>query len=205
MKIAHKLRSVEHISRRELERVIAGSFEAAKFEADEVQMQQLIDGIMKAGDPDETGQIPFVNLIELLAKHRLYISESGLIASYGNTKGSERRNLSFRQKLSNKLQQFFFTEFSSLAWVLVYLLLNGLLLLIGVLATDRQGWKRWAYGSGPVLSLNCVLVVLPTLSSLLHGMRNSAWMNKVSTTHVSAWMQSCYAIIIIISYHVQPI
>lgn len=40
-------------------------------------------------------------------------------------------------------------------------------------------WNMWAYGTGPVLSMNCVLILLPTLSSLVHAMRNSKWMNKV--------------------------
>ena len=47
MKIAHQLRSAEHISQRELERVLAGSFQAAKFEVPLDQMEQMVDGIMK--------------------------------------------------------------------------------------------------------------------------------------------------------------
>ena len=47
MKIAHKLRSAEHISRRELQRVLSGSFEASNFEVEEYQMEQMINGIMK--------------------------------------------------------------------------------------------------------------------------------------------------------------
>lgn len=47
MKIAHKLRSAEHISRRELQRVLSGSLEASNFVVEEYQMEQMIDGIMK--------------------------------------------------------------------------------------------------------------------------------------------------------------
>lgn len=47
MKIAHKLRSAEHISKRELQRVLTGSFEASNFEVEEYQMEQMIEGIMK--------------------------------------------------------------------------------------------------------------------------------------------------------------
>ena len=50
MKIAHKLRSAEHISKRELQRVLKGSFEASNFEVEDYQMEQMIDGIMKVSD-----------------------------------------------------------------------------------------------------------------------------------------------------------
>ena len=46
MKIAHKLRSAEQISRRELERVLKGSL-GTSFEVDTYQMEQMIEGIMK--------------------------------------------------------------------------------------------------------------------------------------------------------------
>lgn len=49
MKIAHQLRSAEHISQRELERVLAGSFQAAKFDVPLDQMEQMVNGIMKVG------------------------------------------------------------------------------------------------------------------------------------------------------------
>lgn len=47
MKIAHKLRSAEHISKRELQRVLSGSLEASNFEVEQYQMEQMIEGIMK--------------------------------------------------------------------------------------------------------------------------------------------------------------
>ena len=47
MKIAHKLRSAEHISKRELQRVLSGSLEASNFQVEQYQMEQMIEGIMK--------------------------------------------------------------------------------------------------------------------------------------------------------------
>jgi len=47
MKIAHRLRSAEHISKSELQRVLAGSLLSTKFEVEPHQMEQMIDGIMK--------------------------------------------------------------------------------------------------------------------------------------------------------------
>ena len=47
MKIAHNLRSAEHISRKELQRVLAGSFDSAGFKVESYQMEQMIEGIMK--------------------------------------------------------------------------------------------------------------------------------------------------------------
>lgn len=47
MKIAHKLRSAEHISKSELQRVLAGSLLSTKFEVEPHQIEQMIDGIMK--------------------------------------------------------------------------------------------------------------------------------------------------------------
>ena len=137
---------------------------------------------MQAGDPDGDGVISYVNLIQLLSKHRLYISESGLIARYGKTKGTEGDRLNPQQRLPHHILQFCFTNVPSLAWFTIYVILNLLLLLIGILVTDKQGWKQWAYGSGPVLSMNCVLVLLPTLSSLLQNMKNSRLMSTVNHT-----------------------
>ena len=57
--------------------------------------------------------------------------------------------------------------------------LNVALLVGTVAAADGMGWERWSFGTGPVLSLNCVLVLMPTLKSLVHNMRSSAWMEKV--------------------------
>lgn len=47
MKIAHNLRSAEHISRKELQRVLAGSFDSAGFKVEPFQMEEMIEGIMK--------------------------------------------------------------------------------------------------------------------------------------------------------------
>ena len=46
MKIAHQLRSAEHISQRELERVLKGSL-GTSFEVNDNEMEQMINGIMK--------------------------------------------------------------------------------------------------------------------------------------------------------------
>lgn len=46
MKIAHNLRSAEHISQRELGRVLKGSL-GTSFEVNPHDMDQMIDGIMK--------------------------------------------------------------------------------------------------------------------------------------------------------------
>jgi len=188
MKIAHNLRSAEHISKSELQCVLAGSLLSTKFEVEPHQMEQMIDGIMKAGDPDEVGVVSFVSLIQLLSKHRLYISESGLIARYGKTKGAEGSRLNPRQLLLDHVQQFMLTHIPSLAWFTAYILLNLLLFVVGLTVTEREGWNRWAYGCGPVLSMNCVLVLLPTLSSVILNMKNSPLMAKVfPLTHALAF------------------
>ena len=136
--------------------------------------------LLQAGDPTGSGVITFTNLIKLLSKHRLYISESGLIARYWKTKETEQRSMSNRrERLVDATKHFIYTQLSSISWFLVYLALNILLMLIGVLATDNEGWKQWAYGTGPVLSMNCILVLLPTLGSLIQAMRNSKLMNSV--------------------------
>ena len=66
MKIAHKLRSAEHISKKELQRVLAGSLHSTKFQVEPHQMEQMIDGIMKVS----TG------LTVLVQELQLYISYS---------------------------------------------------------------------------------------------------------------------------------
>lgn len=45
MKISHNLRSAEHISRRELEKLLKGSLGTA-FEVDSFDLEQMINGIM---------------------------------------------------------------------------------------------------------------------------------------------------------------
>jgi len=46
MKIAHKFRSAEHISRKELEKVLKGSI-GTSFEVDPAELEVMIAGIMK--------------------------------------------------------------------------------------------------------------------------------------------------------------
>ena len=128
--------------------------------------------------------VSFVNLIRLLSKHQLYISESGLIARYGKTKGQETtRNQNRLQLIQENIEQFFYGNAFSLLWILLYICLNLLIFSIGVAVYHNDKyestWALFAFGCGPVLSMNCVLILLPTLSSLIHAMRNSIWMTKV--------------------------
>ena len=82
-----------------------------------------------------------------------------------------------------KLKQFVHDQKCNFVWLLLYVALNLLLFAIGVGVYSRdegkEGWRLWAFGTGPVLSMNCVLILLPTLASLVHAMRGSVWMNKV--------------------------
>ena len=142
---------------------------------------------MQAGDPSGSGVVSFVNLVQLLSEHQLYISESGLIARYGKSKGVQGGNLSQSQRSALKLKDFFINNASCVIWVLLYLLLNVVMFGIGIgaaVCAGRSGWNLLAFGAGPVLSMNCVLVLLPTLSSLIHAMRNSSMMNRVSVCDV---------------------
>ncbi len=127
-----------------------------------------------------------MGLIQLISKHQLYISESGLIARYGKTKSAaessttQNRGRHFRQDT----KEFVYGSMNSLVWILLYVALNLLLFAIGVGVYSRReelkdSWRLWAFGTGPVLSMNCVLILLPTLSSLVHAMRGSIWMAKV--------------------------
>lgn len=144
---------------------------------------------MKAGDADESEVIKFVDLIDLLAKNRLYISDSGLIAKYGKTKATDVSRPS--QKCCSRLSFFLLSNLSTLAWVSVYFLLSVVLVLVGVFTTEKGGWGKWAYGTGPVLSFNCVVVVLPLLRSLIHAMKGSSWLNKVSMRLIQSFLTSC--------------
>lgn len=126
-------------------------------------------------------------LIQLLSKHQLYISESGLIARYGKTKASSESSSAQnrRTQLPSKMKEFLYKNMNSLVWLLLYVALNLVLFAIGVGVYSRRedlsgSWRLWAFGTGPVLSMNCVLILLPTLSSLLHAMSNSCWMSSVS-------------------------
>lgn len=139
--------------------------------------------MLQAGDPSGSGVISFVNLVQLLSEHQLYISESGLIARYGKSKGVQGGNLSRSQRAAIKIKDFFVKSASCIVWVLLYVLLNAVVFSIGIGAAARGGsggWNLLAFGAGPVLSMNCVLVLLPTLNSLIHAMRNSSFMNRVS-------------------------
>ena len=117
-------------------------------------------------------------MIALLAKHRLYISDSGLIAKYGQTKGVEG-NLNAMQRISSKISCFLTTHTSSVVWLSLYVILNIILLLAGVLSTSKQGWSKWSYGTGPVLSMNSVIILLPMMRGLINIMRGSIFLNKV--------------------------
>ncbi len=69
-------------------------------------------------------------------------------------------------------------------WFFLYVALNLVLFAVGVGVYStrddlKDTWSMWAYGTGPVLSMNCILLLLPTLSSLINVMRNSTWMNRV--------------------------
>ena len=134
---------------------------------------------MKAADADEIGIIKFVDLIELLVKHRLYISDSGFIAKYGKTKSSERKNIKATKRCSGQAANFLSSHITSIGWGVTYLFVNILLMLIGVLSTSNNGWGQWAYGTGPALSFNLVLVIVPMMKSLVQNMRGSPWLNKV--------------------------
>ena len=140
--------------------------------------------VTQAGDPDSTGAITFLSLIQLLSKHHLYISESGHIARYGKTKGTISTSRNRRSPLLDRVQNFMFSNISALVWFMLYLALNLVLFVAGVghysSVKDVGSWTMWAYSTGPVLSMNTVLLLLPTLSSLIHAMRGSHWMNMVS-------------------------
>ena len=120
-----------------------------------------------------------MNLIKLLSKHQLYISESGNIARYGKTKGAQGGDVTGTERAASRMKEFFIQSSSSLLWLLIYLLLNLVLFALGVASSEGSGMRRVAYGAGPVLSCNCVIVLLPTLSSVVTAMRGSVWMSKV--------------------------
>ena len=133
-------------------------------------------------------------LIQLLSKHQLYISESGLIARYGKTKTSSESSSAqtHRTRLLPRMKEFLHKNMSCLGWFLFYVVVNLVLFAAGVgVYSEREdlsdSWRLWAFGTGPVLSMNCVLILLPTLSSLLHAMSNSRWMSSVS------WKRECSA------------
>ena len=62
----------------------------------------------------------------------------------------------------------------------------------GVALSSGNGLQRVAYGIGPVLSMSTVLVLLPSLSSIIIALRENEWMNKVHsyihTSHNDAWL-----------------
>lgn len=146
----------------------------------------LVYTLSQAADPDETQVIKFVDLIDLLAKHRLYISDSGLIAKYGKSQATQS-NLTWKQSAWSKIASFFSTFGAAMFWFAMYFVLNVVLVLAGVLANDREGVAKWAYGLGPVLSLNCVLLLLPTLTGFKHILNGNSLFKRVS---VSIWCVS---------------
>jgi len=92
------------------------------------------------------------------------------------------------------MKEFFAKSASSIAWILLYMFLNVFALVVGVLLDNNHGLARFAHGAGPVLSMNCVFVLLPTLSSVIVALRSSIWMNKVTQ---SLYMYVCYYFMII--------
>ena len=147
--------------------------------------------------------LPFTSLIPLLPKHGLDLLESGFVArgnraiAHGNRAitrsnsvvvrnvprsdraGRTRGCVAVCRRPAGYLWYKLGGFWQCLIWACVYVVLNVALLVVTVAATDRMGWERWSFGTGPVLSLNCVLVLLPTLKSLVHNMRSSSWMEKV--------------------------
>eukprot|EP00731_Ephydatia_muelleri_P027882 Em0019g755a len=199
MKMAHKLKSAEHITHKELENILATSLAASKIEVQLLcliqprQLEEMITGIMKAGDPGNTGVVTFMNLLPLLYQHRLYISESGLIVRYGKTK-SNRGGTTRHQRTLSQVKNFFHLNASFLLWFGVYLAANAALVMGGMLSNGRSGWERWAYGTGPVLSMSCVLVLLPTMSSLIQAMSSAQWMAKLLPLHRSVHFHLAMAV-----------
>jgi hypothetical protein len=125
-----------------------------------------------------------VALIQLLSKHKLYISESGLIARYGKTKERTTSTQTRWQQFVAGTKEFFHKNFKNLVWLLLYMVLNLAVFSIGVGVYSRRDsltntWRLWALGTGLTLSMNCVLILLPVLSSLIHAMSNSQWLSKV--------------------------
>ncbi len=123
--------------------------------------------------------ITFTELIDLLAKNRLYISDSGVIAKYGKSK--TEGNLSFGQQMFSKFASFFTRNLSSIVWFGIYLVVSVLILLGMVLSSEREGWQRFAYGvTGPLLSFNCVLILLVSLKGFAYSLRGNVFIVRVS-------------------------
>ena len=142
----------------------------------------------QAGGVEEGGDtIPFAALVELLPKYNLVLNESGIIArgnqgsvAPGNlSRGPRREPFSLCQRTLSSVRHCLRSYWPRALWTAVYLMLNVGLFVVGVTTTKKSGWRRWGYGMGPVLSMNCVLVLLPTLKSLVHNMRSSSWMSRV--------------------------
>lgn len=145
--------------------------------------------------------LKFVDLIDLLAKHRLYISDSGLIAKYGKTKGTEV-TLNSKRGTGAKIVEFFTSRLTSLSWFGLFLILNIVLFVAGVFSNERSGWNQWAYGTGPALSMNCVLVLLPTLHSFVHLMRANSWLNKVRQIYLAEYVW--FTVILVLIFAADP-
>ena len=54
------------------------------------------------------------------------------------------------------------------------------LFLGGMLSTDSEGWSQWAFGTGPILSFNCVFLLLPVMKGLINMMKGNIFLAKVS-------------------------
>ena len=123
--------------------------------------------------------ITFTELIDLLAKNKLYISDSGVIAKYGKSK--TEGNLSFGQQMFNKFASFFTRNISSIVWFGIYLVVSVMILLGAVLSSGREGWQSFAYdGTGSLLSFNCVLILLMSLKGFAYSLRGNVFIVRVS-------------------------
>ena len=134
--------------------------------------------LLQAADPDECGVVRFAELIDLLAKHRLYISDSGIIAKYGKSKAEG--NLNLNEKIFSEIGSFFSTNVSSISWIGLYLLISIAMILGGILVSEKDGWQRFAYGTGPLLSFNCILVLLTSLKGIIYVSKGNSFLVKVS-------------------------
>ena len=85
--------------------------------------------------------LKFVDLIDLLAKHRLYISDSGLIAKYGKTKGTEV-TLNSRRGTGAKIVEFSASRLVPLSWLGLYLILNIIMFVAGVFSNESSEQSR---------------------------------------------------------------
>lgn len=116
----------------------------------------------------------------MLAKHRLYISDSGVIAKYGKSRAEG--NLSTIQQMYGKIASFCVKNLATIFWSCLYMILSFVLLLAGFLThyKDEEGWGLVANGFGPLLSFNCVLVLLlMSLKGITNSLKGSIFAVQV--------------------------